>query len=95
MDRELARASQRWSTTDEEDHSAVGWDELNNRMGLNVDEYLAVEPFSAISGALHVVRGNYETSPLSRPLTWLFHGFYVNRFYRNDLLKLESTQSVE
>lgn len=71
----------RWVATHEGDHSAVGDEELNNRMELDVAECFGVGPFNETGGIVQIVRGSYEIPLLSRTLLWLYHRQYGNRFY--------------
>lgn len=64
-------------------------------MELNIGGWRVVEPFSANSGAVPVLRSNYVVSLLSGSLLQPYHGFYIRRFYRDDLLTVGSTQSKE
>lgn len=88
----LASVCLRWSTKHEEDHSAAAWEDQNNRTKLNVGGWFQVEPLNANSGVLHVLQGSFGIPPLSRPLRWPYHCFYIDRLYRDDLQKLKSTR---
>lgn len=50
----------RWSTTNDEDHSAVAREKPDNRTALNVFEQFEVVPFRVIRDVVHVVCRNYE-----------------------------------
>lgn len=60
----------RWSATDDDTHSTIGEQRMNNSTGQNVFEGLGVDPFSAVRGVVHLVRGNFGIPPLSRVLLW-------------------------
>lgn len=60
---------------------------------MSVGESFGVDPFSATLGALHEARGNYTIPPLRRALPWPYHCLYINRRYREDLVKQENIQS--
>lgn len=62
---------------------------------LHLGAWYGMEPFSAICGEMHVVRGNYGTPPLGRYLPWPYYYFHINRFHVDDLLKEGSKQSEE
>lgn len=79
---------------DEEDHSAVAVEALNNRKELNVDEWFRLDPFNVVRGVAHVVSGNCGTPSLIKTLQWPYHRVYINTVYRNDLLKQKCTQNV-
>lgn len=51
---------------DEENHSTVAGNELNNRTEVNVGEWFAAEPFSRFFGVALVVWDSYTRHPLSR-----------------------------
>lgn len=72
---------------EEEDHTAVGGRQLNNKAKLNVGVLFVVAPFSVVQGVVHVVWGKEGVPPLNRALLWPYHRFYTNRFCREDLLK--------
>lgn len=52
-----------------------------------------MKPFSAIGSVLYLVRDSYRIPLLSRLMPWPYNGFYMNRFYRGNLLKKGSIQS--
>lgn len=90
VDKDLRCVYSRWSTTDEIDHSTAAGKELKNRMELNVSDWLGEEPFISIRGLLHIVRGKSGIPSVSKALPWPYHRLYLNRFYREGLLKNRS-----
>lgn len=91
MHKELGCASLTWCTTAKKEHSAATRNKLNNRTELNVSEWFGVELSSAGRRVVHVVPDSDWVPPRSTPFPWPFQGFYINRFYRNDFLKLRSS----
>lgn len=94
-DEELSCVCLRWSGTEEEDHSIVTREELNDKTELNASAWYKVERFNAVCSILHVVPDNYGLPQLSRSLLWAYHPFYINRPYREDFPKLGSIQTKE
>lgn len=91
-DKELGCECLRRNTIDEKDHSAIAEEQLKNRMELNVRDLFGVKPFSALHCVVHIVGSRYGMFSVSRALPWCCRNFYINRFYRGRLLKLESIQ---
>lgn len=58
-----------------------------------MNEWCGVEHFMAIGAIALVVKVKYVPPPPSKPLPWPHPCLYVNRFYRDDSLKLKSTQT--
>lgn len=54
-------------------------------------EPFGLQLFSTIHGVVHIERSNCEIYLLSEAVLRSYHGFYMNIFYRDDLLELEST----
>lgn len=67
-------------------------EELNYSTELIVCEWDRVELFSAIRVVIHVKRGIYGIPRLNRRLPWPYYYCYMNKFCRDDLLKVGSTQ---
>lgn len=95
VDDELGCVCLRWSTTNEQDHSAVINEELNNKMDLTVTVWFVEEPFTAISGVAHVGPGSCWIPLVRGRLTWPYPCFYINLFFSDDLLQLGIAQSEE
>lgn len=77
----------KYSSTDRKAHNDIVAEVLKNRSKLNLDESFGMNRFSKIQGGMYVARGNHGILSLSRALLWLYHCLYINRFYRDDLLK--------
>lgn len=69
-DTELDNVCLKWCTTEEQNSSTVKGEEPNDKTELNLRKWFGVEHLRAISGVVHLVRGNYGTLPLSRLLPW-------------------------
>lgn len=68
VDLELSCVYLRWRNTNKPGHGAVSEDKLNAKANLNNGKRITVEPFKAIHGVEHVVKGKCVIPPLSRAL---------------------------
>lgn len=82
-------------TTDQDDHSAVAGEKLNKKKELNLGKWLEVQPFRAIHGVVHVMRGTYGITSLIKALPWPYYHFCIKTLYRTGFLKQGSIQSEE
>lgn len=92
VDKKLGFVCPRWSTAREEDYGSVVRKKRNNRTELNVLEWFRVSPSSDMRDAVYVVQGNHGIPPLSRPLLWAYHCFYISRLYRDGFVRLGTTK---
>lgn len=95
MDKELSFVCMGWSTTDKDEQGAIIRAELNNGTERGVGIWLKMGCFSAIRSLVPVAWGNYGILSQSIHLRWPYHWLYMITLYRNDYLKLESTQRQE
>lgn len=95
MGKELGCLCLRLSTTDEENHSTVGEKEFYRRTDASGVERLGEKPFSTTCDVAYVVWGIYRILLLNNALACTYYYFFINGFYRDDVIKLGSTQSEE
>lgn len=66
---------------------------MNNITEMNVTIWLFVEPFLAICGVAHVKFSIDGILTLSRVLLKPYHCFYIKRFYKDDWLDHDITET--
>lgn len=93
VEKNQGRVCLRLRTTDEKDRTAIAEKKLKNRTELVVGESFAVESFSVIRGLVYLLRCSYRFPSLSKALPRPKNCFYINSFYRGNLLNREGIQS--
>lgn len=74
----------RWNIAQEQDHSAIARERMNNRLESNVSEPSGVKLLRTVCTVLLMVMGNYGILLSNKSLPWPYHCFYVNRLCRDE-----------
>jgi hypothetical protein len=79
VDKALQCVCLRWET-DEDIDRTLQIDKELEQQHIEAGEWFGLVPFSSILGTVQVLRSNIPVKPLSDPLPWPLHRFYINRF---------------
>lgn len=74
----------RWSTQDETDHSLHQPSGTGRSNIVHAAPWFGLIPLESVSGKIPIVRSNYNVHPFSVAKAWIYHRFYINRFYKYD-----------
>lgn len=73
--------------------STVEGAEMSNKREPNVDKWCGEKPSSVSRCIVYKLRDKYEVPRLNKPMPWPYHRLYIDGFYKDDFLKVRSTQS--
>ena len=82
----LGCVSLQWSSDDNLDHTSTPIplkeaQEKRKVLTTAPAPWFGIVEASVVMGTVRVVRQNFPATPLVEPLHWIYHRFYVNRFY--------------